>query len=250
MAEVMSMIPDETPAGELNADEQESLQVGEQLEAQEEQRLAGKYKNAQELEAAYIELQKKLGEQPEAEEQVTEEPKEEEVSTESLLDQLWEQSKTEEYDEQTLKEIAKADPSELAKLYLEYRNKSESNTEPRMTQEYANSLREAVGGEKEYNQMLGWAGQNLTDQEIESYDAIMDKGDPAAAYWAVQALSYRYRDANGSEGDLVQGKAPSQGNGFRSQAELVQAMADPRYDRDPAYRQDVIKKLERSNVEF
>lgn len=244
------MIPDETPAGELNADEQESLQVGEQLEAQEEQRLAGKYKNAQELEAAYIELQKKLGEQPEAEEQVTEEPKEEEVSTESLLDQLWEQSKTEEYDEQTLKEIAKADPSELAKLYLEYRNKSESNTEPRMTQEYANSLREAVGGEKEYNQMLGWAGQNLTDQEIESYDAIMDKGDPAAAYWAVQALSYRYRDANGSEGDLVQGKAPSQGNGFRSQAELVQAMADPRYDRDPAYRQDVIKKLERSNVEF
>ena len=245
------MIPDETPAGELNADEQESLQVGEQLEAQEEQRLAGKYKNAQELEAAYIELQKKLGEQPEAEEQVTEEPQEEEeVSTESLLDQLWEQSKTEEYDEQTLKEIAKADPSELAKLYLEYRNKSESNTEPRMTQEYANSLREAVGGEKEYNQMLGWAGQNLTDQEIESYDAIMDKGDPAAAYWAVQALSYRYRDANGSEGDLVQGKAPSQGNGFRSQAELVQAMADPRYDRDPAYRQDVIKKLERSNVEF
>ena len=245
------MIPDETPAGELNADEQESLQVGEQLEAQEEQRLAGKYKNAQELEAAYIELQKKLGEQPEAEEQVTEEPQEEEeVSTESLLDQLWEQSKTEEYDEQTLKEIAKADPSELAKLYLEYRNKSESNTEPRMTQEYANSLREAVGGEKEYNQMLGWAGQNLTDQEIESYDAIMDKGDPAAAYWAVQALSYRYRDANGSEGDLVQGKAPSQGGGFRSQAELVQAMADPRYDRDPAYRQDVIKKLERSNVEF
>ena len=98
--------------------------------------------------------------------------------------------------------------------------------------------------------MLGWAGQNLTYQEIESYDAIMDKGDPAAAYWAVQALSYRYRDANGSEGDLVQGKAPSQGNGFRSQAELVQAMADPRYDRDPAYRQDVIKKLERSNVEF
>ena len=79
MAEVMSMIPDETPAGELNADEQESLQVGEQLEAQEEQRLAGKYKNAQELEAAYIELQKKLGEQPEAEEQVTEEPKEEDL---------------------------------------------------------------------------------------------------------------------------------------------------------------------------
>ncbi len=37
---------------------------------------------------------------------------------------------------------------------------------------------------------------------------------------------------------------------FRSQAELVRAMADPRYDNDPAYRQDVIEKLERSDVEF
>ena len=37
---------------------------------------------------------------------------------------------------------------------------------------------------------------------------------------------------------------------YSSQAELVRAMADPRYDRDPAYRQDVIDKLERSDVEF
>ena len=59
----MSMIPEESPAGELNADEQDSLQVGEQMEEQQEQRLAGKYKNAEELEAAYLELQKKLGEQ-------------------------------------------------------------------------------------------------------------------------------------------------------------------------------------------
>ena len=98
--------------------------------------------------------------------------------------------------------------------------------------------------------MLGWASQNLTSEEIESYDAIMDKGDPSAAYWAVQALSYRYRDANGVEGDLVQGKAPGAGGTFRSQAEVVQAMSDPRYDNDPAYRQDVMRKLERSNVSF
>ena len=75
----MSMIPDESPAGELNADEQDSLQVGEEMEQQQEQRLAGKYKNAEELEAAYLELQKKLGEQPT--EETSEEP-EEESSTE------------------------------------------------------------------------------------------------------------------------------------------------------------------------
>ena len=240
------MIPDESPAGELNADEQDSLKVGEEMEQQQEQRLAGKYKNAEELEAAYLELQKKLGEQPA--EETAEEP-EEESSTESLLDQLWEQSQSEEYDEQTLQQIAKADPNELAQMYLDYRNKAETD-QPQMTAEYASGLKNAVGGEEKYNEMLGWAGQNLTEQEIESYDSIMDKGDPAATYWAVQALAYRYQDANGVEGDLVQGKSPGAGGTFRSQAEVVQAMSDPRYDNDPAYRQDVMRKLERSNVSF
>ena len=31
---------------------------------------------------------------------------------------------------------------------------------------------------------------------------------------------------------------------------LVRAMNDPRYDNDPAYRQDVIEKLDRSDLEF
>ena len=245
MPEVMSMIPDELPTGELNADEQDSLQVGEQMEEQQEQRLAGKYKNAEELEAAYLELQKKLGDQPN--EETTEEP-EEEPSTESLLDELWEQAKSDKYDDKTLEQVAKSDPNELAKMYLEYRSKTESSNQPQMTQEIANGLKNGVGGEKQYNEMLGWASQNLTDKEIESYDAIMEKGDPAAAYWAVQALSYRYKDSNGVEGDLVQGKSPGTGGTFRSQAEVVQAMSDPRYDNDPAYRQDVMRKLERSNV--
>jgi len=43
------------------ADEAESLRIGEEMVAAQEQRLAGKYKNTEELEAAYLELQKKLG---------------------------------------------------------------------------------------------------------------------------------------------------------------------------------------------
>ena len=49
---------------------------------------------------------------------------------------------------------------------------------------------------------------------------------------------------------MLQGKAARASNGFRSQAEVVQAMSDPRYDTDPAYRQDVYDKLEISNVQF
>ena len=50
-----------TSAENLNADEQDSLKVGEAIQDEQENLLAGKYKDAQELESAYIELQKKLG---------------------------------------------------------------------------------------------------------------------------------------------------------------------------------------------
>ena len=251
MSEVMSMIPDETAPGELNADEQDSLQVGEELAQQQETRLAGKYKSAEELEAAYIELQKKLGEsgnQQEEPEQQTEEPED----TTSILDKLWEESSSENISQETLDELAKADPNDLAKMYLEYRSQAEQgNQRAVMTDQDVKQLKGLVGGDKQYNEMLGWAGQNLSEKEIEMYDSIMDKGDPAAAFFAVQALAYRYQDANGVEGNLVQGKAPASNTGaYRSQAELVQAMSDPRYDSDPAYRQDVMRKLERSNINF
>ena len=49
--------------GNLTADEQDSLQVGEQMIAEQEGLLAGKYKSPQDLEKAYLELQKKQGEE-------------------------------------------------------------------------------------------------------------------------------------------------------------------------------------------
>jgi hypothetical protein len=247
MAEVMSMIPDESPGAELNADEQESLQIGEEMEAQQEQRLAGKYKNAEELEAAYLELQKKLGEQPSEEQEA---PEEEETESVGVLDQLWEQSKGEKFDQSTLDQLSNTDPTELAKAYLDYRSQAEQGRGPQMTAEDAATLRNAVGGDEKYNEMLGWASKNMSEQEISLYDSVMDKGDPAAAYWAVQALSARYQDAAGVTPDLVTGKGTPSAKGFRSQAELVAAMADPRYDNDPAYREDVMRKLSKSNVQF
>ena len=244
------MIPDESPAGELNADEQESLQIGEEMGQQQEQRLAGKYKSAEELEAAYLELQKKLGENSSEPSEETEEEAQEESSDDSLLEQLWGEAVAENYSPETLEKLAKADPNELAKMYLDYRSKAESKAPTQMTAADATNLKNAVGGEAKYNEMISWAGQNMTEQEVELYDSIMDRGDPAAAYFAVQALAYRYQDSNGVEGNLVQGKPPASVSGYRSQAELVQAMSDPRYDNDPAYRQDVMRKLERSNVSF
>ena len=65
--------PNEQAEGELTEEEQNSLEVGEKMQAEQEQLLAGKYKNAEELEQGYIELQKKLGSQEKTtEEEVTE----------------------------------------------------------------------------------------------------------------------------------------------------------------------------------
>ena len=249
----MSMLSDENSQGELNADEQESLQIGEEMEQQQETMLAGKYKNAEELEAAYIELQKKLGAPKGGEEtEETAEPEEEteETSTDtSLFDRLYEESKG-DFSDETLKELAEAKPEDLAKMYLDYRYNS-SQEKQNLSEADANSLKESVGGEKSYTQMMQWASDNLNEQEIGMYDSVMDLGNAGAAYFAMQALSYRYKDSVGVEGNLLQGKAATnKTRGFKSQAEVVTAMQDPRYDRDPAYRQEVMAKLESSNVNF
>ena len=241
------MLPDENAQGELNSDEQESLQIGEEMAKEQDTMLAGKYKDAQELEAAYLELQKKLGEGGETPE-ATEDTEEVEEQAASLFDRLWEESQSDEFNQDTLQELSKADPADLAKMYLEYRN-NVTNTE--ISDDDANALKNTVGGEQQYSQLMQWANENLDSSEIDRFDSVIDSGDVNAAYFAIQALSYKYGDAVGVEGKLVQGKAPTDTfKGYRSQAEVVAAMQDPRYDQDPAYRQEVMAKLERSNVNF
>ena len=99
--------------------------------------------------------------------------------------------------------------------------------------------------------MIDWAGQNFSKEEISMYDTVMGSGDPNAIFFAVQALQARYNDNVGSDGQLLTGRgAENTDDSFKSQAELVAAMSDPRYDRDPAYRQDLMRRLENSDVSF
>ena len=248
MAEVMSMIPEENAPGELNAEEQDSLQVGEELEAQHEQMLAGKYKTAEELESAYLELQKKLGSNDEKPEEPVEEP---EQTDNDLFDRLWEGELNNEFSDELLDELSKADPSDLAQMHLDYRRQVQENAPPDMTDEDVSQLKGIAGGDENYTQMISWASENFSKEEIDMYDAVMESGNTQAAFFAVQALALRYQDSIGVEGELIQGKAASDSTqGFRSQAELVQAMNDPRYERDAAYRNDIMRKLELSDIDF
>ena len=257
MSETLTMTPEETPAGELSPQEQESLEVGEKLVEAQDQRLAGKYENAEQLEKAYIELEKKLGSQEKAEEKPEankEEPKEEPKEASNILDQLWDEASSgEKFKPETLKQLTEMKATELAQMHLKYRQEvAGKDTAPKaLSQEDITGLKGVVGGEKNYNNMLQWATQNLREGEIKMYDKVMEQGNPLAAYFAVQALAYRYQEASGKLGEMVTGKAPKEsGNVFKSQAQVVEAMSDPKYDQDPAYRQEIQQKLARSNIEF
>ena len=146
------------------------------------------------------------------------------------------------------------DPVELAKMHIEYRKQVETGeTGGRdFSEQDITELKGIVGGEENYTNMIQWAQGALNETEVNMFDAVMAKGDPLAAFFAVRALAYAYNDSIGYEGNMVQGKAPKQSNDqFRSQAEVVAAMGDPRYENDPAYRRDIMQKLERSpNVKF
>ena len=79
---------------------------------------------------------------------------------------------------------------------------------------------------------------------------MVSTGDPNVIELAVAGLKAKYDNSNGYEGRMLTGKSTSSSDVFRSQAQLVQAMADPRYDNDPAYRADVVEKLNRSDLQF
>ena len=208
---------DPTPADqpEFTPEEQDSLAVGEALEQQQQQLLAGKYENAQELEKAYVELQRKLGGESEDEET--------DVSEEA------------EYEEQEEEEEVESD----------------EESEVLISEEDIESLHEMVGGQEMYQEMTSWAADNMTQEEIQMYDYVMDLNNPWAAFFAVKALQNSYENANGKDGQLLTGRGATEvADVFRSQAEVVAAMGDPRYESDPAYRNDVFQKLDRSNLNF
>ena len=208
-----------------------------------------------------MELQKKLGEPKEETAEPEEKPeakgekeeKTDEVDT-SFLDTLWEEAISDkDFSKETLQKLSELDSREIAQMYLKSRA-DQPETEPQqaeLTQENVNDLKSIPGGEEEYGSMMQWAGKNLEKGEIEMFDAIMDKGDPLAAFFAVQALTYRYNDMKATDGKMLTGKAAkSDGDVFKSQAQVVKAMSDPQYEKDPAYRQAIYDKLERSNIEF
>ena len=259
----------ESEGVQLTADEQDSLQVGEQITEAQDQLLAGKYKTAEELEKAYGELQKKLGEKgsedsettgesddtPESKEETEEK---EEAKETSPAVELINEASAEYWDNdqklspETIEKFSSMSTTDLLNGYIEVqKNAPAQDATPDLTEADINVVKNSVGGSAEYGKIVSWAKDNMSDKESAAFDDLVSTGNVGAIALAAQGLQAKYNDANGYEGRMLSGKSPKTSEDtFRSQAELVRAMSDPRYDDDPAYRQDVIAKLDRSDVEF
>tara|TARA_B110000977_G_scaffold25830_1_gene31948 strand:+ start:19465 stop:20310 length:846 start_codon:yes stop_codon:yes gene_type:complete len=216
--------------------------------------LPEKFKNAEDLSKAYSELEKKLS----TDKQVTDNPKEkvEESKTDLSIPKATEE---------------KAGVSTLDKFYSEY-SENGSLTEDSYTElakqglnkdlvdtyiagqkaiaeNQSASIFDTVGGKDKYQELMTWAGENLSESDVASYNSITDTGSVDQIKFAVQGLMAQAGMNKSKQPDLFQGDVNVQNTkSFNSLAQVTEAINDPRYTTDPVYRKEVEDKIDKSNV--
>ena len=286
MAETITYDPSNDPVAiaEAEARDNETLEQGEQLITEQQNLLAGKYKSAEDLEKAYIELQQKMGEgkteesQPESTEETTEPQYYAEDGSVNY------ETAKEYYGEQLSDTFQKAeiDPFEMNTYFQEnngtlsedmYGKLEQAGLNKTVVDAYLKGIRQETGvetqaetpvlsdtevtevqniagGKDGYEQLMNWATDNMPEADAKNFDEVIETGNKAAVTFAVKALMAQYEYAVGRDSTLLQGKSSdNSGDVYRSMAEVVRDINNPEYDRDPAVRADVQKKLERSNLQ-
>jgi hypothetical protein len=277
MPEAVTITQNENPALSPENEEMLAALAGEGDDKPAEL-LAGKYKSVEDLEKAYKELQSKLsrGESlpPKAEDNNTADDQDggddeeddkpagdaREIYGDLIGGKLddagidfqdmnvrWQQSGTLEsgdYDQ-----LAEAGfNKDMVDAYLSgLQYKAAQDTA--LSVKEVTSIKESLGGEAEYNKMIQWAGANLPPEEVEGFNQIINTQPMSAVKMAVAGLHARYTAVEGREPKLIGGRA-SKGSSdkFESTAQLVEAMSDPRYSKDPAYQRKIQEKLGRSSI--
>lgn len=104
-----------------------------------------------------------------------------------------------------------------------------------------NELAECVGGKAAMEEIINWAAKNLKQEEIIAINAIRNKFELKAV---LRGLKADMEEKEGKTPEYQKGTGDKTSiSGFRSQAEMYEAIKDPRYNKDEAYRADVKKKI-------
>lgn len=221
---------------------------GSQQDPERPEWLPEKFKSAEDMAKAYSELESKLGQgQEEEEAEVTGQETASEVS--ELLD-----ANGLDFDvfQQEYAETGELSSDAYAALEQAGFSRGIVDTwiqgQDALAAQVTSEMYDVVGGQQEYEQMISWASDALPESEIDAFNTTMETQDPSMIRLAIQGLNARYRSE--AEPSLMQGSTGtvSSGGRFESNAELTAAMSDPRYSKDPAYRQQVADKLARSSL--
>ena len=226
-------------------EEQEQSQETEELEEEEERPewLPDKFDSPEELAKAYAELQSNFTKQR----QVGEDDGDTEQPTESQSFDFTQYSnefaENGALSDDSIQAIeAQGIPREMIDGYV-------AGQQALLDAQF-NSIYNEVGGEESYNNMVEWAGDNLSEGEQAAFNKAVMEGSQDDMMFAIRGLALRFQSQGGGAKPLVQGSTSSSGasSGFQSLAELTDAMKDPRYNKDPAYRKQIESRLSVSNI--
>ena len=221
--------------------------------------LPEKFNSVEDLAKSYSELEKKLGEQSKEAidpvskaTQKTEAFKSDgklEIAEQAVADAGLDMSSLQkEYSEKGELDVKSYEALEKVGISKQYVDNYIAGQEAIANQQ-ANEIKQTVGGDDVYQDMVDWASKNMTDGEKQAYNKAVNSGDMDTVKLAVNALKGQFERANGIEPTLVTGKAqPTAEQGFESWAQVTEAMSNPKYAKDIAYQNEVKNKLANSNL--
>lgn len=203
--------------------------------------LPEKFQNAEELAKAYGSLEKEFSNRDKEEVKPTEEVKADEAPQAGLDKYYNEFAETGELAEKSYTELSKLGLDKtLVDSYIEGQ-KLVADTNSK-------SIQDIAGGKEEYTELVDWASKNLTPAEVKVFNDMVEGGDIETAKFAVQGLMTK-SGAVSKTPSLFEGTSDAiSKDAFASVAQVTEAMNDPRYDKDPAYRKMVEDKIGRSTV--
>ena len=204
-----------------------------------------KFETPEDLAKAYAELQKKQSsKKEESKEEEAEEntPAPTEKTQTAVGKAQTEFAENGELTDKTFVELEKAGiPREFVEAYI-------AGQEALITSQ-ALDIQGEVGGNANYNAMADWAADNLTESDLDAFNSIVESGSVEQAKVAVKGLYAQFLSAGGQPPELSQGgTSGSSVKPFNSAAQVTEAMRDPRYSSDPAYREQVERRLAVSSV--
>lgn len=251
--------PENTPAPEghddkmIEAVDQKEQTLNQIDQSREQEKILGKFDSQADLEKAYEALEKKLGEKAQDNQEQDGKETDGEMDEAKASDLIQKanvdiQSIADHYyangglADSHYEELEKAG---ISKAYVDqYISGVEAEGE-----QMRDALFTEVGGEDTFKAMSDWAVSNLSEQELSAYNDSIDSGNFDTVRSAVMSLAYRFEKSMGKDPNLVSGNGQTtSGNRFESVAQLTEAMKDPRYHSDPAYRNEVEQRLARSSI--